>query len=485
MSVKSLSRRSFLGGAAALTTGILAAACQPKVVEKIVQQTVVVTEKEVVKETVVVKEAVEVEKEVTRVVEKEAQPAGPGMVTLRVLTRGGFQGDHHRVFFSRYQSANPNIRIEDIEVTYADIPTKTEAMYRAGEMPDVCYSAVRWAGFPSYKGMFLFLDDLAEVNWQKYDFDDFYQSYLNCNRFEDKLYGIPEFSAPTSRPFVLFNVDMFEEAGVPLPEGGDLPLDVWSELAIKMTQPDKGIFGVQPPNLTSYYDWDAFVDGYDSHIVDEPVGYGKRFNFVDNPMNKEAVDWYLRLVETHARSKRGEDAPGVNMFSAERQATRTDGTYAIPSLTKEIGEKFRWTMYLMKGPVRRGTGIFVNPWCLSSQTKVADEAFDLVAGTLCGKEIGQFAFTSGLGNGLQARKSDWNSEVVANAHPGYGLMRDWQNAEGDKFAPFPIPWNLRLQELQDVYTAESNALAYGEETWESAAPRIQQMCQEILDQPRP
>ncbi|MFH1085511.1 MAG: twin-arginine translocation signal domain-containing protein [Chloroflexota bacterium] len=63
------SRRHFLRFAAAGAAGSLLAACQPKVVEKIVKETVVVTQ----------------EKQVTVVVEKEAKPAAPGKKTLRIL----------------------------------------------------------------------------------------------------------------------------------------------------------------------------------------------------------------------------------------------------------------------------------------------------------------------------------------------------------------------------------------------------------------
>lgn len=67
---KKVTRRSFLVAAGLAGAGAVLTACQPKVVEKIVKETVVVPgEAKVVKETVVVEK--EVEKEVTKVVEKE------------------------------------------------------------------------------------------------------------------------------------------------------------------------------------------------------------------------------------------------------------------------------------------------------------------------------------------------------------------------------------------------------------------------------
>ena len=67
---RKLSRRDFLVLTGLAGAGAMLAACQPKVVEKVVKETVVVPgEAQVVKETVVVEK--EVEKEVTTVVEKE------------------------------------------------------------------------------------------------------------------------------------------------------------------------------------------------------------------------------------------------------------------------------------------------------------------------------------------------------------------------------------------------------------------------------
>ena len=73
-------RRSFLQASAAVVAGVLAAACQAKIVEK----TVVVEKpvEKVVKETVVVKE--EVQKEVTKVVEKVVQVTAPPVKKAKI-----------------------------------------------------------------------------------------------------------------------------------------------------------------------------------------------------------------------------------------------------------------------------------------------------------------------------------------------------------------------------------------------------------------
>ena len=196
MAEKTLSRRMFLAGSAALGASLLVAACQPKATEKPAPGA---------------SEAQGAEKQATRPAASE--PAGAAAITLRVLGRAGLQGDAHREFFKRYQSEHPDIKIEEIETTYEEIPQQTEALYRAGNSPDVSYQAIRWSPYLAYKGLFLYLEDHISANYEKYDFDDFYPAFLNACKLDDKTYGLPEFSQPTSRPFIMYNIDMFEAAG--------------------------------------------------------------------------------------------------------------------------------------------------------------------------------------------------------------------------------------------------------------------------------
>ncbi len=93
MSQKKVTRRSFMAIAGLAGAGAMLAACQPKVVEKIVKETVVVPgEAQVVKETVVVEKEVEVEKEVTTVVEKEVGIRNVARERTLVIYFGGSGG---------------------------------------------------------------------------------------------------------------------------------------------------------------------------------------------------------------------------------------------------------------------------------------------------------------------------------------------------------------------------------------------------------
>ena len=50
--------------------------------------------------------------------------------------------------------------------------------------------------------------------------------------------------------------------------------------------------------------------------------------------------------------------------------------------------------------------------------------------------------------------------------------------------PFPHPYNLRFQELQDKWQNTTLPLWYGEVPFEQGIKHVQQECQTIMDQPR-
>ena len=459
-----MSRRHLLKGllGVAVVSPILAA-CQPKVV----------------KETVVVEKVVE--KEVTRVVEKQA-PAAKGDIVIKAMVRAGYGGDIYRLFVTNFNNANPGLRAETVDTAYGEMLKKTQAMYAAGTTPDMLTTAVKWFPYMSEQGVYMPLDDLLKPHWEEYEMDDIYPFALDAQRFEGTLYGIPEICMPCGRPLVAYNIDMFEAAGVSLPDEKEYSIFDWKEAALKLTKPDEGIYGMSPPGINSFYDWDAFVDGFGSHILTEEVGLAKKFNWLDDPKVKDAWDWYADVaIEHHGTPRRGETLEKVNMFSAGRLATSKDGIYHINGLPQEVGDKFRYGLTLMKGPVRKGSGAFSNAFCVSSQTKIPEEALK-VAVYLTSTEVGVYSAVHALGRGLQARRSQWKHKDVLAMHPIYGVVAEFMEEDLNNF---PHPWNLRFQELFDTYNNQVQPLMYGEKTWDEQAPVIQAKCQEIMDLARP
>jgi multiple sugar transport system substrate-binding protein len=453
-----ISRRTLLKRACMLGAGLTLAACAPKVV----QQTVVVEKV--------------VEKNVTSV------PAAPGEIVIQILCRAEYGGDPVRLYAQKFETAYPGLRAKTVDVAYAEHLKKIQAMYAAGNCPDVIYTMVKYGPYLTQQGIHMPLNDLIDAGRTEYKIDDFYPSALKALMFEGKQYALPEWSSPTSRPLVVYNADMFKAAGIPTPPMEEWDVNAWKDAAIKLTKPDKGIFGMIPPSLVNYYDWDAFVDGFGGHILTNEVGLAKKMDFVDNAKNKEAWAWYSDVaIKNHATPRRGETPQNVNMFTAGLVATTVDGLYHLPGLPKEVGDKFKYGITLMKGPVRKGAGMFIQGFGLTTQTKHPQEAFKL-AYYQTSTEVGVWSATTGVGMGLQGRRSQWNDKSVLAAYPIYGVLAKWWE---DDIAPFPQPWNLRYQELYDVYAAQTDKLYYGEVTWDAQAPVVQQKSQEIMDQARP
>jgi ABC-type glycerol-3-phosphate transport system substrate-binding protein len=132
-----MSRRALLRYTGLGMSGLVLAACQPKIVEveKVVKETVVVTEKVEVEK--VVKEAVEVEKEVTRVVEvqAEAKPAPRGTIPIVFW----FTAENHQPEYST--------RVGELNEKF-DIDFKWEVMSRDVQTKKFPATLMAGSGFP-------------------------------------------------------------------------------------------------------------------------------------------------------------------------------------------------------------------------------------------------------------------------------------------------------------------------------------------------
>ncbi len=221
--MSTLNRRQLLRNAALGGAGLLLAACQPKVVEveRIVEQTVVVTEE------VVVKEAVEVAKEVTRVVEKvvEVEAAERPKVSLLIHTN---QGDQWYGWMNEawernvggWRSENPHIDLvfEPVAGWTADYFPKIFTHVAAGTLGDIVWFPPRHRNHISWGIEYDIVTDLMPmVEATGYDLDQFYPGVIEASSWEGKYYWMPITSEP-SCPVIAYNADMVDELGIPEPQ---------------------------------------------------------------------------------------------------------------------------------------------------------------------------------------------------------------------------------------------------------------------------
>lgn len=165
------------------------------------------------------------------------------------------------------------------------------------------------------------LDDFGD----DYDYDDIYEPVRNGLSANGKLYAVP-FYAESS--FTFYRTDLFEAAGVELPEG-QITYDQFKEIAAKLHDPSNGVYGTCQRGKAGWGENMAFV----GPLVN---AFGGRWFDMDwNPQLTsepwaEAVNYYVDLM--HQYGPPGASANGHNenraLFADGKCATWVDATSA-------------------------------------------------------------------------------------------------------------------------------------------------------------
>ncbi len=342
---KQLSRRSFLRSAGIAGAGLVAAlvGCQPKVVEKIVQQTVVVEKpvEKVVQQTVVVTE----QKEVTKVVEKVVQEtvvvekAGAAQAALpKSSIRFGFPAwgqDYCNIVATNFQTAQPNVEVamEPIAEPLVDNIVKMAA---GGTTPDTQWSADAYVIPFAVDKVMLDMTPLAEADPES-PLPDIYPIMLGLGQFQNGLYMI---AWAADAPVMYYNKDLFDGAGVPVPDPLGMKVNDFQLACQKISNEANQVYGTN----MSYNWWAVYVPWM--------VGYGGQFYnedktkvVIDSPEDIEACQ---ALADLYCKYK-GAVPPGANLggdpFIVGKAATfmtNRIGCYSI----RQANVKFNWDVCL-------------------------------------------------------------------------------------------------------------------------------------------
>lgn len=411
----------------------------------------------------------------------EASALSAEKAQMSVATHHAAVHDYQREFSARWAEAHADeVDLQIETVVYDEMPKLQLARQASGTLWDVNFSGIKWFPFSASKGMFLALDDYLAAR-EDANLDDFFTAALEGGKLDGVLYGLAFIIHPGNPAVVAVNLDMLDAAGF------DMPTDDWTvadfaAIAGAMSDPENNIFGTNymPGN---YYDFQSLVRAYGGDMMDAER---KQFLFGTDELNIEAARWLTSLrTELSAAPSRAEiGTEGVDFVSGTI-GLGVAGTYSVNGWMTEIGDRFPvdWVLYPLGPDGIRGYTAFHSNFSCSAATAHPELAVDLLL-YLTSTETGLWsALEQGTGQ-PNARKSVWgDEEVLAQSHPVFERALN-KLFLADIPGSFPMPFNLRFQELQDTWANTSPDLFYGDVSFEEGLQLVQESCQEIMDLPR-
>jgi len=214
------SRRQFLRNSAALSLGLMAAACAPT--PTAAPPAAEATEPKVVKEP----------------------------TTISFLTQGGAQVafDRYEPLISQFEEANPDIKVEPIwEPGGAiEVQTKLLTLIAAGEAPDFYWAHTYTNAGQAKRNIQMDLEPFVDAD-PTVDPDDFLAGAWSDFNIAGKQIGIPR---ETTSTVIIYNKQLFEENDLPLPTENW----TWSDFELAATTITKGegaerVYGTADWNL--------------------------------------------------------------------------------------------------------------------------------------------------------------------------------------------------------------------------------------------
>lgn len=298
MFAKKLCRRDLLKFSAVGLAGTVLAACQPRVVEKIVKETVVVEKKvEVEKEVTKVVEK-EVPKEVTKVVEKvitqAPQPKAKVPAEVSIMMWGGELSDDELKQYNTDHAPYKLSRLDPDQVRYY-------AMLAAGNPPDIYrLQAPEVPGLlargipldltPYFEvSTVLRVDDLAPAN-------NFYKGDSPLDIGKGKIWGMVKDWSPDCTIWV--NKLLFQKAGLtPPPDDKPLYYDQVFEYAQKLTKKEGDrilVWGVGVEWGWVERFWEVWLEGLGNSLFS---GDFTKFQFQGNEEAIKCAKWHFDLAK--------------------------------------------------------------------------------------------------------------------------------------------------------------------------------------------
>lgn len=214
-----------------------------------------------------------------------------------------------------------------------------------------------------YQDYLLDIDDI----WENTDLkeDDFNPNTMGAMKIDDKLYGIP---FQNSMYYMYWNKDLFTEAGLD-PETPPSNFDEWTEMAHKITNADKNIYG--SGLYMSYGNQEMCLMQQKAGWLVNKTDDGKwSVDVVGNDGVKEYLTWMKNIYD---QGDNPVDNEIDSMFNAGQIGILVNGPW-LAAGADEAGINYGMTKIFGQEPVGDVAGFFITSSATSEQ-KLACERF--------------------------------------------------------------------------------------------------------------
>jgi multiple sugar transport system substrate-binding protein len=276
---------------------------------------------------------------------------------------------------SAFEVKNPEIKIEPVVSGFGDYHTKLLTMIAGGSAPDVMRISTQYLpDFVFSKGL-RDIDKMARDH--NYDLSRYYKEGLMDCSIDGVLYGLPWGTAPI---YMIMNMTMFEEAGVPLPSY-DWTFDEFIEITKKIssgTGADRK-YGFAMEIQSDLYPMYPYIWANGGELLDASR---KRFQLDQRP-SYEAVQKIAELYQGSYMPPEtlitGTQTASVPTWIINNKVAMFQGTAAVVLMLQNAGVKFAVYPLPSGRATSHTTVVKSNTTSISTNTKYPEEAWKFCA----------------------------------------------------------------------------------------------------------
>ena len=257
-------------------------------------------------------------------------PAWADPVTINLWTIDR-PGEYHYKMAEEFMAKNPDVKVNVRSVQFTDMVNELAKAMATGEAPDVTYidnpDVALFASHNLLLDMKPMIDKSSVIK-----LDQIFPGPLASVTYNGGIYGIPRGANTIA---LYYNADMFKAAGLDPAK----PPKTWDELyadAKKLTQPDKGVYGLAFSAAASEEGTFQFLPWLQMT--------GGNYDNVNTPGGVKALNLWKKFIDEGIASKdtliRGQwDSTGT--FNAGSAAMDISGPWELPRMSKDAKFDFR------------------------------------------------------------------------------------------------------------------------------------------------